>query len=147
MKKGQPPNIKDITILFWIFSTTLFIWVFTEIQPNIEPVLMRYFFFVTLLLLSGFSYQITVELIKYPYLIESRDKWCIVRNGLSKIMIGYLLFALSIAFFAYRVHIIGVDRSDPIGTNGLYIGYFSGMFVSGYFAFKLQTPLKDLLSP
>ena len=129
---------KRAVILLWCVAVTLFLWSFT-ISSKPDPDFFQFMNFAALIYGGGLGYHVVTELIVCPYTRENSHKWIAIRNVLLTVFIGYLIIAATVA--------IGRMIDNGLGWLIAFVGVIVGMFWSMHFLFKLEKPIRDLVSP
>ena len=128
---------KRMVILLWCIAVSLFLWYFAIImKPEID--FFQFINFCILLFGGGFAYHIVTELILCPYDKSNSQKWSNILRALLIVFAGYIIAGSSLA--------IGKFIGKGLGWLIAFFGLLFGMFWSMHFLFKLERPIRELLS-
>ena len=135
--KGAYDAKKRIVIILWCICVSLFLWYFSiSLKPEID--FFQFLNFCILLFGGGFAYHVVSELILCPYDEKNSEIWSKILQGLLIVFIGYLIAGISLA--------VGKYLGNGTGWLIAFFGLLLGMFWSMHFLFKLNKPIKELLS-
>ncbi len=138
MKMELPHDFKKrLVLLLWSVSVSVFLWYFALVLKS-EIGFIQYLIFCILLFGSGFAYHVLTELVKCPYNNQNSKIWLKVFNSLCIIFVGYLIAGLSLN--------LGLYLGDSLGWLIAFFGLLIGMFWSMHFLFKMNKPIRELLS-
>ena len=130
-------DIKKMVFLLWSLSVSLFLWIFAMMLKS-EFDFFQYLNFCILLFGSGLAYHVVTELVKCPYNDQNKENWKKVLKKLPVIFIGYLM--------AGGFLMLGKNLGNELGWFVAFFGLLIGMFFAMHFLFKMDKPIRELLS-